>query len=811
MMQQRKQKGVKSKRETVKESKDDNPVKSRGRSFSLGTKGFRSARSRSNSVNRDEKSAPSPSTLRKTPTNSTASTSKKSQATRRPSGEVVAVTRSGRGPLRRSLSYTSSSSSNDGKSKSSQANDRKEINFVRPSFPPSKGFVPDKEVDFFSKPTVLSRLIQGQKFAAAINRLEKHGPAEASIWVCTKRKLPSSLQFAEIKNSVTNESSCSLSSTSKSSFTSKSSSASRMANGAKSSKLKMTEDEKTKTSESQFTFRQLPIHMACGSLFRVEDQTIRQDLEQLIARLVIAYPDGCARRDHQGRYPLHECVWYNAAPAIVSALLMAAPEIAKIADRQGVTPMALNEHRKCPNPTHKNMIRGMLKKSPDFWRAARKEADLRMKHREIPSADATITSTSVLASSDMEDETIDSKEKQYPRQVQPPQRQQRQQRQEQQQEQRQQLLQEIWQLPPESQPEPVKPLEWSQLEKKALALEQKLAESYEYIYVLNQQLNEVKGAKNALQIKVDKFANSDLGKQVVALEEEKDELQFHLARSQALLAKHGISLEEENAAEGMPPLPPLQISFESTPTEPTAAITSDEEYEIADHEENDEKARLEREQEKLAQLREQLNVLNQDQARYQERLQYLGEEATAKGEIACDDLTAMTPASRVKPHRPEPDGNTSLVGGVAGRSNGPRMAALAEDRVSGIDPPTVPSIGMTNEDVGMMNGGSTHSELDSVLAGAMELNGGEGLSPDMIALWKATSIRSSIGSTGSKPISGDKSESNDVCNVSSLGDDYDLEQQMMAVIRARPGADDSSLVSAPKKRHLVGRTPPRKV
>lgn len=52
-----------------------------------------------------------------------------------------------------------------------------------------------------------------------------------------------------------------------------------------------------------------------------------------------------------------------------------------------------------------------------------------------------------------------------------------------------------------------------QLEERTIALEQKLAESYEHIYALNQQLTEVKGAKAALQAKVDKFTNSDLGKE----------------------------------------------------------------------------------------------------------------------------------------------------------------------------------------------------------------------------------------------------------------------------------------------------------
>ena len=840
MISPQRKKGFRSRSQTRKDDGESPTIKPRGRGRSFSISSRSSARSRSTSTTRTGSTVHPPSPKRR----GKASVKKSQGAARRPSADLVVLNdnnstttnstqpgKKGRNTIRRTFSFTSIASSTGGTSKSSPpastaTSKEKDISYVPPKFTPSnEGVVADKEVDFFANPTVLSRLIQNQKFSAAISRLEKQGPGEASVWVCTKRKLPPTLHHAETKktNEAINVSSRSLVSTSKGSAASNNKKSTMGKKTVKSGKAgaASASDDATTNSDTPFTFRQLPIHMACGSLFRVEDQALRQDLEQLIARLVIAYPEGCSRLDHQGRYPLHECIWYNAAPPIVSALLMAAPEIARLGDSQGVTPTILNEHRKCSNPMHKKMVRGMLKKSPEFWKAARKEAEFRMKHRDIPATDATITSTSVLASSVVEDETIASKDKSH------------QNDQRHQQHQRKQLLNEVHQQQPEPQQQqaPAKPLEWAQLEKRAIALEQKLAESYEHIYVLNQQLNELKGAKNALQVKLDKFANSDLGKRVVKLENEKDELQFHLARSQALLAKHGISLEEANVAEGMPPLPPLHISFAASnaPTEDTAATTSDEENNenaFAD-EQYDDKARLELEKKRLAMLNQQLDILNQDQAAYEERAQYFCEivpdDATAKSEITTDDFTAMTPASRFHPTRPEPDANASLIGGVAMTKSIPKMSAVMEDRVSSTEPlPTISHqqpMGRGTSNVGNTrtgrSGGSTtgggasmtgsnrgrraslstsdhNFELDSVLEGAMELNGGQGLSPDMVALWKST--------TGTITPGGKlASVMNDTSNH-SLGEKEYEQQMMMAKLRSRPGADLSPLASPPHQR-----------
>lgn len=693
-------------------------IRLRGRSISNATKN--TARSRSNSTTRSNKTTSSSRSEKvfvsknsqSNPNNMPTSRNKSKKDSSLRGGDVVMLGHNMRVPLKRTFSASTTSSTGATSTKSSIANESsKEIENSR-SVPQRVGgcggpaavggpaggherLATDKEVDFFTNPTVLSRLIHNQKFAAAIARLERQGPAEASVWVCTKQNLPNpaaALASAELRPS-NNEGVDAISSATASLKSSKQGGSPSTKNagntkvnvgdGKDASNNSSSGSNGSDRSYGEFTFRQLPIHMASGSLFRVEDPNLRQDLEQLIARLVIAYPDGCARRDHQGRYPLHECIWYNAEPRIISALLMAAPEIACVGDLQGVTPVVLNEHRNCSNPLHKKMVHGMLKKSPDFWRAARKEAEYRMKHRNIPAADATISSTSVLASSVVEEETIasvsgDMKHLQRQQRF----RQKLQEQLQQQQQQGSNSPQRPSDSPPPVSPiADVKPLEWLQLEKKASALKQKLSECYEHVYALNQQLNETKGAKNALQIKLDKFVNSDLGKQVVALENERDELQFHLARSKALLAKHGISLEEENLAEGMPPLPPLHLSIvmettsrtTTTTTEPTtqenrapirASSEEGEDLSADNH-------RLE--QKKMAVMKD---LKNQDPAQQQERLEYYSqvfencddddeyeeveveederEDATLQSEITSD-YTTMTPASRFHPKRPEPE------------------------------------------------------------------------------------------------------------------------------------------------------------
>ena len=181
---------------------------------------------------------------------------------------------------------------------------------------------------------------------------------------------------------------------------------------------------------------------------------------------------------------------------------------------------------------------------------------IRMKHRDIPAADATITSTSVLASSMTDEETIVTNDKLKRMQAVRLQQQaltQAQQKLQSQQPQAKKGLHPTYQsrgaMQSQSTPRTIaqnkrqlaastakvqppsptskqlqqekknpdssiKSMARVQLEERALALEQKLAESYEHIYALNQQLTEVKGAKAALQAKVDKFTSSDSGKQV---------------------------------------------------------------------------------------------------------------------------------------------------------------------------------------------------------------------------------------------------------------------------------------------------------
>lgn len=225
----------------------------------------------------------------------------------------------------------------------------------------------ERKCESSCNPTVLSRLITHQKYLAAVRRLAKHRN-EAKIWVCTRRTTDPP---------------------------------------GKSPRDNRTSNEK----DTLYSFRQLPIHTACNKLFQEEDKILRGQLENLISHLTAAYPEGCAMRDHNGQLPLHEAIWNNASPNVISMLLMAAPSTMNQVDRNGRTPMALNQLRQgnATNSKSKNSVHIMLQKDEEFWTLARQEAMLRLKHRDPPQIeDGSVASIAVLASSVCDDSTLAS-------------------------------------------------------------------------------------------------------------------------------------------------------------------------------------------------------------------------------------------------------------------------------------------------------------------------------------------------------------------------------------------------------------------
>jgi hypothetical protein len=470
----------------------------------------------------------------------------------------------------------------------------------------------DKEVCYYENPTILFRLVQAKKFSAALERLEKNGPREASIWVCTKR--PKEAKAGGGAAGEKNTTSSSRSQQQQHQQQQEEDGSSSLISGITQSFI--TEEVAAYNTEGEYTFRCLPIHMACshlGSVVVDKNKDQWADLEKLICYLAIVYPAGCARRDHEGRLPLHEAIWYNASPCTVSALLMAAPEAVNEQEykhSRGRYPIALNEHR--PTPTagdhdggdQKEAVRKLLRLRRKYWDLARQEvryqqayyyqiliyncsnmahvytdtildffqfhapqATLRFKHRTVPSADASITSTSVLAASVADEETLFTTASAFPlgglaqsaaaaavgveedgedvndtsggR-----------------------ILSKATNAQNESTRcrEPIQPMSWSQLEKRAMLTEQKLEQLNEVNYVLRKQVIEFRAAQKDLQDKLDRYTKTDLGRLVRRLEAEKQDLQWQVQRLSGLLMRNGISLDDpDEEARFISTSPPLEV------------------------------------------------------------------------------------------------------------------------------------------------------------------------------------------------------------------------------------------------------------
>jgi hypothetical protein len=302
----------------------------------------------------------------------------------------------------------------------------------------------EQECDYYRNPTILSRLILNMKYKAAIDRLQKRGPSEAAVWICTKRKTD---EF-------------------KSPSAAKSLTSSIIAH-----------------AKEQYGYRQLPIHMACEALFRAADSLLRAELESLISLLALAFPEGCGRRDHQNNLPLHLAIWHDANAETVSNLLIAYPGGVQEKDSKGRYIFAVNDHRK---GVHKEAVRDLLRQKETFWATASAEAHSRLKHREILASDASIESTSVIAASIKEEDDTILSSNSFEVSMDP-------------------------HHPNASRKHAghVTALQWTQIEQRAMALEAKLAESYEQNYKLNQELTDAKLSKQLLQKKVDMLALDD--------------------------------------------------------------------------------------------------------------------------------------------------------------------------------------------------------------------------------------------------------------------------------------------------------------
>lgn len=493
----------------------------------------------------------------------------------------------------------------------------------------------DRECDFYRNPTILSRLIQNFKYRAAVQRLERNGPAEASVWVCSRRA-----EEATKKNTG-------------------------------STAAKSLTSSIISHAKQVYGYRQLPIHMACDSLFQVADESLRADLESLIAHLVLAFPEGCARRDHEGKLPLHEAIWHDASPETVSALLMAYPQAGRKKDTRGRYPVELNEHRQ---GSHKESVRILLRRKDDFWISAGKEAHYRLKHRNVPNADESVASMSVLAGSVKEDDDTLVSSDSFGYAADP--------------------------SHPKAADEyagRVKAMKWEQIEKRAMTLESKLAESYEQNYRIKQEVTELTLSKKLLQKKIDKLVAGEQGEQIAQLVMEKEDLHLQLETLQSRLADHGLSGPSNEKSH------PLVLDMPS-------------------NEEQSRKVEIEK-------LTKELNATKAEFAKYQhktqkrirglewemERVRARKNEHIRDLEENVEELTASRDAavgafSADKTMSPRSDEETSSTSESPG--------------------PITPSTPGCDDGEG----------VDSVLKTAIHMNGGLGLSPRLIEMWNKVNV-----------------------------------------------------------------------
>ena len=120
------------------------------------------------------------------------------------------------------------------------------------------------------------------------------------------------------------------------------------------------------------TYERLPIHIASQMLAFATDSNLRFQLEQLILRLVLIYPEGCSFEDNYNqRLPLHEAIWNNATPETISMLVMADPTSMYRKDTCGRNASEVNRHG-CG--VFVDQIKELLNMGLAFWEDARRKA-----------------------------------------------------------------------------------------------------------------------------------------------------------------------------------------------------------------------------------------------------------------------------------------------------------------------------------------------------------------------------------------------------------------------------------------------------
>jgi len=339
------------------------------------------------------------------------------------------------------------------------------------------------EVDFYREPTVLSRLVLYQKYKNAMKRVHRK-PEEAKVWVCSMRQL-SEEQKAYAEN--------------------------------------LPEAEK----EKLYSIRQLPLHIACSNLGVTLDSRVKSTLNQLIINLVVAYPEGCAKTDHNRNLPLHVAMWHGATPETVSMFLMAHPALRKSRDLRGWTLDEINQHR--PGGKKRQMAE-VLSLGPKFWVKAHEEAVFLLKGATVcwPSKDRKKIEPPTTSSTTSQDVAT--------------------------------------KLQAPTSNEEIAPIAWEQLEERAILGERLLTQMNETNYKLNQQLEYLARSQLKLMDKFNRMKDKDLVKEVDKLTEDNDKLNSQLFGMELLIRDHVMASDAQSESRKrrrrdlLLSLPPLRMT-----------------------------------------------------------------------------------------------------------------------------------------------------------------------------------------------------------------------------------------------------------
>lgn len=204
------------------------------------------------------------------------------------------------------------------------------ITIVKAVSPVSKESSPRKDHTTRRSHTLLSSLLFEKKYLDANTRVRER-PEEAFIWV---HKEPSSPKRA--------------------------------------TKCIAPPRETIKSDKEDESYHRLPLHIACTNLASEVESKKRFQLEQLILRLVLVFPDATSMVDHEQTLPLHQAICNNATPETVSMLLMANPASAYIKDQCGRNAAELNRHRR---GVFFDQVKELLSMGRDFWENARTKAE----------------------------------------------------------------------------------------------------------------------------------------------------------------------------------------------------------------------------------------------------------------------------------------------------------------------------------------------------------------------------------------------------------------------------------------------------